>query len=281
MKYANLHLHSTYSDAQFTPAQLVIIGKALGYRAMALTDHETDGGVASFMKSAKQEGLKSVSGAEFYGKEGERCLHLTALDYDMDNPDIRAFIKQRCDNSEEYTRKCVERGIKLGFIEGFTWNDVLDACDEGTWFCIDSVINTMQVRRLVPVDYDWKAFRQNVFKGPEPKSFKAPTPTAEEVIRVVRKAGGVVALAHPNNQTHLVEKLVGYGLNGIEVSHPDLVGQNPYLALEAADTFHLYRCGGTDHTGALSGCGGDLAIPALQGITEEEFTILRERRLGR
>ena len=30
MKYANLHLHSTHSDAGFTPEQLVIIGKSLG-----------------------------------------------------------------------------------------------------------------------------------------------------------------------------------------------------------------------------------------------------------
>jgi predicted metal-dependent phosphoesterase TrpH len=45
MKYANCHLHSTYSDAQLTPAQLVLIGKSLGYKAQALTDHETDGGV--------------------------------------------------------------------------------------------------------------------------------------------------------------------------------------------------------------------------------------------
>ena len=44
MKYANFHMHSTYSDAAFTPEQLVLIGKALGYKALSLTDHETDGG---------------------------------------------------------------------------------------------------------------------------------------------------------------------------------------------------------------------------------------------
>lgn len=44
MKYANLHLHSTYSDASLTPEQLVFIGKSLGYYALALTDHETDAG---------------------------------------------------------------------------------------------------------------------------------------------------------------------------------------------------------------------------------------------
>ena len=56
MKYANLHLHSTYSDAQLTPEQLVLIGKSLGYRALALTDHETDGGVKEFAVVAEFHG---------------------------------------------------------------------------------------------------------------------------------------------------------------------------------------------------------------------------------
>lgn len=100
------------------------------------------------------------------------------------------------------------------------------------------------------------------------------------MIRTVRNAGGIVALAHPNNQTHLVERLVGYGLNGIEVSHPSLRDNTAYLAAEAADTFNLYRCGGTDHTGPMSGCGGANARSALHGLTYEEYETLIERRLG-
>ena len=55
MKYANFHMHSVYSDAAFTPEQLVRLGKSLGYRALALTDHETDGGVKAFMACANSD----------------------------------------------------------------------------------------------------------------------------------------------------------------------------------------------------------------------------------
>lgn len=281
MKYANCHLHSTFSDAQFTPEQLVLIGKSLGYRALVLTDHETDGGVKSFMDYARKEGIFSVSGVEFYGMEDDRNLHIVALDYDMNDPDFRAFVKERCDLEMECTRKRVERGIKMGFIYGITWNDVLDHAEEGTWICIDTVINTMKAKKAVDSDYDWVYFRKEGFKGPEASAFEPPIPTAEEVIRVIRKAGGVAGLAHPYHQTQYVEKLVSYGLNGIEVSHPDLYENTAYLALQAADTFNLYHCGGTDHTGPMSGCGGKLAIPVFSGITEEEYTTLTERRLGR
>ena len=69
-------------------------------------------------------------------------------------------------------------------------------------------------------------------------------------------------------------------LNGIEVCHPDMDEKTTILAKEAAKAFHLYRSGGTDHTGAMSACGGAHAVPALQGIDEEDFYIIKERKLG-
>ena len=122
---------------------------------------------------------------------------------------------------------------------------------------------------------------QKVFKSPEASAFSPKTPTAEKVIKTVRGAGGIIALAHPVNRTHFAEELVKMGLNGIEVSHPNMDEQTVALALEAAREFNLYHCGGTDHTGPMSGCGGKLAVPVFSGITEEEYTTLTERRLGR
>lgn len=280
MKYGNLHLHSTYSDASLTPEQLVFIGKSLGYYALALTDHETDGGVKEFMQIARTEEIKSISGVEFYGEEDGKCVHLTALDFDMDNPGIRAFIQERCDLQADYVRKCVEFGNAHGYIEGIDWYDVVQLNPDGVWHSFDSVMRAMLLKKVARATHDWSALRTNVFKAPETKELKAPMPTAKRVIEVVRKAGGVVALAHPNNRIDFVPKLVEYGLNGIEISHPELRGNTPALAKEAAATYNLYRCGGTDHTGPMSGNGGKLAIPAFEGITEEEYVILRERRLG-
>ena len=277
MKYANLHLHSTYSDAQFTPEQLFLIGKSLGYKALALTDHETDGGVKGLMQYARaQGGMDIISGVEFYGKHEGVSLHLTALDYDMEDPAFRAFVNERCYLREEMTRKCVERGIALGVIDGITWNDVLDNTPEGSWMCIDSVMNTFRAKRIpIPAN-----LRQDCFKGPEVRAFTPKYPTAEEVIKIVRGAGGIVALAHPYHQTHFVPKLVEFGLNGIEVSHPDNYENTSALAMAMAKEYNLYHCGGTDHTGPMSGCDGKYAIPVFNGITEEEYTCLKERRKG-
>lgn len=280
MKYANLHFHSTYSDGGFTPKQLALIGKSIGYQALVLTDHETDGGVAEFQRACDMEGLESLFGVEFYGFYDGHCPHIVALDFDRDDPGIRAFIRERCELRNEFTRKCVERGIRLGFIQDFTWNDVLDYCNDGSWICIDQVVGAMKRKRVMsPEDSDTQ-LRQNVFKGEEALSFEAPHPSVERTIRTIRKAGGIAVLAHPNNKTHYVPELMEYGLNGIEISHPDITPETEKLAIEAAKAYGLYRSGGTDHTGAMSCCGGRHAVPALQGIDEEDFYIIKERKLG-
>ena len=100
------------------------------------------------------------------------------------------------------------------------------------------------------------------------------------MIKVVRKAGGVIALAHPYaSAPDYIQKLVDWGLNGIEVSHPN-IRWGDENALAAAEAYNLYHCGGTDHTGPMSCCGGKHARPVFSGVTKEEFDILKERRLG-
>ena len=75
-------------------------------------------------------------------------------------------------------------------------------------------------------------------------------------------------------------KLVEFGLNGIEVSHPDNYENTSALAMAMAKEYNLYHCGGTDHTGVMSGSDGKNSKVALQGVTEEEYMILKERRRG-
>lgn len=277
MKYANLHLHSTYSDGLLTPRQLINIGKSLGYYALALTDHETDGGVSEFMSYAEKEGgIDVLPGIEFYGMHEGVNLHLTALDFDRDNPALRALVNERVEAHYESTKNRVKRGIELGIIDGLTWEDVEKYNAPGSWYCPGSLARAYNTLRIPMPD----GTIEKVFKSPEAQVFSSKTPDASRVIPIVRNAGGIIALAHPHQRTHFVPALVEMGLNGIEICHPNLVDDDPQLAEEMADKYNLYRSGGTDHTGAMSGLGGRHARPAFHGVTKEEYFTIKERRLG-
>ncbi|MBS1889560.1 MAG: error-prone DNA polymerase [Actinobacteria bacterium] len=64
--YIELHAHSAFSflDGASTPAELANAAEALGYPALALTDHDGLWGSMEFAHSAKGLGLRPITGAE-------------------------------------------------------------------------------------------------------------------------------------------------------------------------------------------------------------------------
>ena len=50
---ADLHTHSTASDGQYTPADLVRQAKEAGITCLAITDHDTIGGVGQAIQAGQ------------------------------------------------------------------------------------------------------------------------------------------------------------------------------------------------------------------------------------
>ena len=69
-------------------------------------------------------------------------------------------------------------------------------------------------------------------------------------------------------------------MNGIETGHPNIKPEVLPLAIELAEKYNLYHCGGTDHDGPMSCCGGDRAWPTFDGISEEHYYQLKNRTRG-
>lgn len=78
LSYVELHCHSNYSllDGASHPEELVLRARALGYEALALTDHDNLYGAMQFAQYAKAWGLRPITGAEVTLAGG---YHLTLL----------------------------------------------------------------------------------------------------------------------------------------------------------------------------------------------------------
>ncbi len=61
---ADLHNHSTASDGEYTPEQLVAKAQQLGLKAVALTDHDSIEGVETAIAAGKRLGVKVIPGVE-------------------------------------------------------------------------------------------------------------------------------------------------------------------------------------------------------------------------
>ncbi|MBK8646316.1 MAG: PHP domain-containing protein [Gemmatimonadetes bacterium] len=63
-RFADLQLHSTASDGSDAPSEVVRRAHQLGFTAIALTDHDTLGGVAEAMAAASTVGIEVIPACE-------------------------------------------------------------------------------------------------------------------------------------------------------------------------------------------------------------------------
>ncbi len=292
MKYANLHLHSTNSDGAYRPTHLAALAKSLGYRALAVTDHDVLTGIPELLSAAKRIGLDAIPGVEFYaGLDTRANFHIVGLDFDYTNKAIIDYCGELTVIRNRHTKKQFDYTVENGIIKGMTWDDVIRMNPETTWYCNDQVALALDRMGLVPFA-ESEPIRHAAFLSPEAKRVAAEenkaliAPTAKEVISVIHEAGGLAILAHPmGGASKFVGELVDLGLDGIEVSHPLLTYDEVKLAYHAAVQYDLYCSGGTDHNGVMSGCTGmargntiDRAVETYSGATEDEFYAIKDRR---
>ena len=61
---ADLHNHTTASDGEYSPTELVQKGKALGLRAIGVTDHDTLNGLDEALAAGERLGIRVLPGVE-------------------------------------------------------------------------------------------------------------------------------------------------------------------------------------------------------------------------
>jgi len=61
---ADLHNHSTASDGEYTPSELVLQARVMGLKAIALTDHDTIAGLDEAVGVGHGSGIKVIPGVE-------------------------------------------------------------------------------------------------------------------------------------------------------------------------------------------------------------------------
>src|SRR5437764_7917916 len=85
-----LHCHSTASDGTFPPAQVVAMAAARGVRVLALTDHDTTGGVIEATTAAATQGMALIPGVELTCSVERGEVHLLGYFVAVGDTDFQA-----------------------------------------------------------------------------------------------------------------------------------------------------------------------------------------------
>ncbi len=111
----DLHCHSTASDGDLSPHDLVLRAHQQGVTTLALTDHDTVAGLLEAQQAAEAMGMQLVSGIEVSCLWHHTTLHIVALNFGFANPVIEALqhaqTQARSARSEKIAHALVKKGL--------------------------------------------------------------------------------------------------------------------------------------------------------------------------
>ena len=110
----DLHVHTTASDGTFTPSDVVLLAKKAGLAAMAITDHDTVGGIEEAVNKAKEENLELIPGIEFSVGNTEN-IHIIGLYIDHKNDELVNVVDVMKKYRYKRNQKLIDNIRKEGF----------------------------------------------------------------------------------------------------------------------------------------------------------------------
>jgi predicted metal-dependent phosphoesterase TrpH len=264
----DLHIHSKdCSDGDLTVDEIIKEAKARNIGLISITDHDSIGCQEKAAALAKKNGIYYVTGVELGVTfshptyNGDRPIALDLLGYQFDaknealNDKLRLMAEKREDRAAKVLDNINAEFEKEG-IEKLTKNDFseIQASAEGT-LGRPHIANYLIKKRIVGTVEE--AFDRYLKKCDVPKF---PV-SVEEASRLVRNAGGIVVLAHPNDphgislakltkslaeQTEIIEESMLKHIDGVECWHSrnDDLTTNHYIKF--AEEHGLIMTGGSD-----------------------------------
>ena len=245
---ADLHTHSTASDGQYHPAEVVEYAARAGLNAIALTDHDTVDGLPEALDAGRRFPVRVIRGVEFSAAEYP-CLHILGYAFNPDSPVLNALCLRLREGRAQRQKRILDylhsRGIPL------TEEQVLQNRDRAS-----TVLSRPHFARVM-VRYGYAESVADAFArylGTEEfmRTVERPKPSARECVETIRNAGGHVSLAHPcqleladEALCELVEKLVSYGLEAVECFYPQHTPAQVHFYRELAARYDLHITGGS------------------------------------
>ncbi|MGH7591752.1 MAG: PHP domain-containing protein [Gemmatimonadales bacterium] len=241
----DLHVHSTASDGELAPAEVVARASAAGLAAMALTDHDTIAGVPEARAAGERLGVRVVAGCEFSVAAPWGEMHLLGYLLPEHDPQLEAFLAVCRADRERRVGEMVDRlagqGVRIG---------VDDVRAESRGGAMGRPHVARALVRLGHARGIQEGFDRWIGRG-RVAYVEKRLPTLADVSRRVHQAGGLVSAAHLKDRgtRAVLKRLKAEGLDAVETRHPSHAGDTRANLTEHAEHLGLLRTGGSDWHG--------------------------------
>lgn len=259
MKYADLHVHTFYSDSTFSPEEVVSCARDKGLSAIAICDHDSVDGIEPCQKIGALVDLEIIPGIELTVEKADAEIHLLGYFIDWKAGWFQERLKEiqgsRIDRIYKMVEKLNGANIKVDP------EDVFKLAGKGTvgrLHLAQAILKTGKVKSFREIFDKYIGFLRPCYVSNVRFS-------PEEAIGMLLEVGGVPVLAHPNvmGKDEYIPELIEYGLKGIEVYHTDHKNHAVKRYEKLAKQYNLLMTGGSDCHGLGKGrvLLGEVRVP--------------------
>lgn len=217
----DLHVHTTASDGQYTPSQIIQKASEKNLKAIAITDHDTFAGLQEAQLEGKKLGVTVVPGIELNISFPTGEFHLLGLGIKNPSESLKTIvdnmIKYRNERNLSIINKMNEDGVPITIEEMNTDfpNTVIGRPHFAAELVKHGIVKTRQ-----------QAFDQYLGRGRKWYTPRICT-NLDEAIVAIKESEGVSVIAHPMSLYLSWGKLPDFlqdcfdkGVVGIEAFHP-------------------------------------------------------------
>jgi len=271
----DLHVHSNASDGKLSPREIIDLAIKNKVQAIALTDHDTVGGLKEAENYSLDKPLEFIPGIEFSANPGpaEKELHLVGLFVDYTNPELIRLLEKQQGYKLSAIKEMIKKLNQIGYPISF--KELQD--ESGN----ESYGRPAIARGLMKKYPEFKDKKQifDELLGKKGKAFvKYECADLEEIVKAVHSSGGIAIIAHPGyleNSDKIIADFIKVKGDGIEVeclydhleNRTELINKFRLIA----EKKRLLISGGTDfHEDKGNNMIGS------SGITKKEFEIIKK-----
>ncbi len=250
MDWIDLHVHSSASDGTLSPSEVTRLAFQTGLRAYALTDHDTISGIDEAVKAADGCKLEVIAGIELSCPYKEKEIHILGLYIDSQCEELKEALSSLRAQRRERNEALLLHFNRDGF--PVTKEDLIGDGDAGVITRAHFARALLKKGCVSSMD---QAFRSYLDQG---KKYYLPKKTIppREALRLIRRAGGFPALAHPlqyklgwKMTEELILSLKEQGLAGVEAYYSSHTLNDCLRLRDICRRHGLLPTGGSDFHG--------------------------------
>lgn len=271
-RFVDLHVHTSFSDGTFIPAEAVAYALEHGLSAIAVTDHDCIDGIAPAIAAAENTALRIVPGIELSAEIDNFEIHIIGLFIEWTLP----WFKQRLEEIRKARFVRMQQMIeKLNRLKvDIAMDDVMALGN------VDGALGRLHLARALQakgaVSTVKEAFDRFIGRN-KPCYVKRLIISPQEALQMIREVRGVSILAHPGIMGHdeIIPQLIRQGLMGIEVMHIEHPERSVRYYRDMAKQLNLLSSGGSD----CHGGGKGIPLMGLVKVPEHYLEKIWERKI--